>query len=117
MSSLDYLYEVLLEICESEICDEVLTEDVYKVIHDNSLNEKHDWNDVSKNSVNVNRANNMLDPKLGDANSAISTTYCNNHDWGDSSYDLENYLSLMMNMILIIVFVIVLKVGLEECQL
>ena len=20
----------------------------------------------------------------------VSTTYCNDHDWGDSSYDLEN---------------------------
>ena len=25
-----------------------------------------------------------------DANFAMSTTYCNDHDWGDSSYDLEN---------------------------
>ena len=29
LSALDYLYEVLLEICESENCDEVL----YEVIH------------------------------------------------------------------------------------
>ena len=28
--------------------------------------------------------------KLGDANFAMSTTYCNDHDWGDSSYGLEN---------------------------
>ena len=32
--ALDYLYEVLLEIRESENCDEVL----YEVIHDRSLN-------------------------------------------------------------------------------
>jgi hypothetical protein len=32
----------------------------------------------------------MQDPKLGDANFATSTTYCNDHDWGDASYDLEN---------------------------
>ena len=37
-SALDYLYGVLLEICEYENCDEVL----YKVIHDRSLNKKHD---------------------------------------------------------------------------
>ena len=42
LSSLDYLYEVLLEIYESENCDEVLNEGIYKVIHDSSLNEKHD---------------------------------------------------------------------------
>jgi hypothetical protein len=32
----------------------------------------------------------MQNPKLGDANFAMSTTYCNDHEWGDSSYDLEN---------------------------
>ena len=39
-SALDYLYEVLLEIRESENCDE----EIYEVIHDRSLNEKHDCN-------------------------------------------------------------------------
>ena len=30
-------------------------------------------------------------PKLGDASFAMSSTYCNDHDWGDSvSYDLKN---------------------------
>ena len=34
----------------------------------------------------------MQNLKLGDANFAISTTYCNDHDWGDNaSYDLENW--------------------------
>ena len=51
--ALDYLYEVLLEIRESENCDEVF----YEVIHDRSLNEKHDCNDVIINSINVNCAN------------------------------------------------------------
>ena len=33
----------------------------------------------------------MQNPKLGDANFAMSTNYCNDHDWGDNgSYDLEN---------------------------
>ena len=32
----------------------------------------------------------MQNPKLGDAGFAMSTTCCNDHDWGDSSYDLEN---------------------------
>ena len=38
LSALDYLYGVLLEIRQSENCDEVL----YKVIHDRSLNKKYD---------------------------------------------------------------------------
>ena len=43
--ALDYLYEVLLEICESENCDEE--------IHDSSLNKKHDCNDFTINSLDV----------------------------------------------------------------
>ena len=38
--AVDYLYEVFLEIRESEIRDEVLNEEIYKVIHDRPLNEK-----------------------------------------------------------------------------
>ena len=54
LSALDYLYEVLLENRESENCDEVLEEEIYKVIHDSSLDKKHDCNDVIINSVNIN---------------------------------------------------------------
>ena len=42
--ALDYLYEVLLEIRESEKCDELL----YEAIHDRSLNKKNDCNDIIK---------------------------------------------------------------------
>ena len=82
--ALDYLYEVLLEIRESENCDEV----IYEVIHDRSLNRKHDCNDVIINSIIVNCVNDMKNPKLGGASFAITTICCNDHDWGDSSYDL-----------------------------
>ena len=54
--ALDYLYEVLLEIRGSENCDE----EIYEVIHD-------DCTDYTINSINVNCANNMQNPKLGDA--------------------------------------------------
>ena len=65
--------------------------EIYEVIHDSALDEKHDWNDVIINSIYVNCANNMQNPKLGDANVARSTIYCNDHGWGDNdSYDLEN---------------------------
>src|SRR6266536_481558 len=84
LSALDYLYEVLLEIRESENRDEVLKEEIYEVIHDNSLNEKHDCNDVIINPINFNCANNMQNPKLGDANFDMSTTYYNDNDWGDN---------------------------------
>ena len=91
--ALDYLYEVLLEIRESENYDELLKEGIYKVIHDTSLNGKLDCNDVIINSINVNCVSDMQNPKLGDACFAVSTTYCNDHDWGDNdSYDLENFI-------------------------
>ena len=60
-------------------------------------------------------ANNMQNPKLGDASFAMSTTCCN--DWGDSSYDLENLFKPHDEYESDILFAILLKVGLEECQL
>ena len=90
LSSLDYLYEVLLEIRESKNCDEV-KEEIYEVIYDSSLNQKHDCNGFTINPISVNRAKNMQNPRLGDASFAMSPTCCNNHDWCDDlSYDLEN---------------------------
>ena len=38
LSALDYLYVVLLEIRESENCDEVLKDEIHEVIHNRSLN-------------------------------------------------------------------------------
>ena len=87
LSALDFLYGVLLEMRESENCDE----EIYEVIHEGSLNEKHDCNGFTINPISDNHAKNMQNPKLGDASFAMTTTYCNNHDWGDDlSYDLEN---------------------------
>ena len=57
--------------------------------HDSSLNEKHDCNDVIINSLNFNCVNDMQNLKLGDASFAMTTMCRNDHDWGDSSYDLE----------------------------
>ena len=76
--ALDYLYEVLLEIRESEKCDELL----YEAIHDRSLNKKLNCNDFTINFIDVNYAKNMQNPKLGDASFGMSTTCCNDHDWG-----------------------------------
>ena len=91
LSALDQLYGILLEMRESENCDE----EIYEVIHEVSLNEKQDWNCFTMNSINVNHAKNMQNPKLGDASFAMPTTCCNDHDWGnDFSYDLENLFKL-----------------------
>ena len=59
LDALDYLYKLFPETRKYENCDEVL--------HDRSLNKKHDCNDFIINSIDVNYANNMQNPKLGDA--------------------------------------------------
>ena len=58
LRALDYLYEVLLEIRESANCDE----EIYEVIHGGSLNEKHDCNGFTMNSINVNHAKKYAKP-------------------------------------------------------
>ena len=113
LSAVDYLYDDLLEIHESENCDE----EIYEEIHDSSLNEKHDCNDVITNSINVNCVNDIQNPKLGDANFAMSTTFAMIMTRVMMFLMiLTIYLIPMMNMRLIILFAIILKVGLEECQ-
>ena len=102
LSALDYLYEVLHKIRGSENCDE----EIYEVIHD-------DCTDYTINSINVNCANNMQNPKLGDACFVMSAIIAMIMI-GVIMFlmILKIYLSLMMNM-----FAIKSKVGLEECQL
>ena len=73
LSALDYLYGVLLEMRESENRDE----EIYEMIHEGSLNEKHDYNGFTINPISDNHAKNMQNPKLGDASFAMSTTCCN----------------------------------------
>ena len=113
LSALDYLYEVLLEIHESKNSDE----EIYEEIHDNSLNKKHDCNDFTINSLDVNCANNMQNPKLGMlvllclllvAMIMIAVILLT---------ILKIYLSPFMNMRLIIMLAVILKVVLEECRL
>ena len=113
LSALDYLYEVLLEIRESENCDE----EIYEEIHDSSLKKKHDCNDFTINSLDVNCANNMQNPKLGDASFLCLLFVAMIMIGAILFMILKIYLSPMMNMRLIIMFAIILKVSSEECQL
>ena len=103
----------MLKIGESENCDE----EIYEEIHDSSLNTKHDCNDFTINSLDVNCANNMQNPKLGDASFASLLLVAMIMIGVILLMILKIYLSPMMNMRLIIVFAILLNVGLEECQL
>jgi hypothetical protein len=87
-------------------------------ILDSSLNEKHDCNDVTINSMNVNCANSMQNHKLGDENFVMCTTYCNDHDWGDDAfYDLENLFKPHDEYVIDNKIYNTIKSGLEERQL
>ena len=61
LRALDYLYGVLLEMRDSENCEE----EIYEVIHEVSLDENHDCNGFTINSISDNHAKNMQNPKLG----------------------------------------------------
>ena len=113
LSALDYLYEVLLEIRESEKCDE----EIYEEIHDGSLNKKHDCNDVIINSLNVNVLMICKTLSLGMLILLCPLLIAMIMIGVILLMILKIYLSPMMNMRLIIMFAIILKVGLEECQL
>ena len=56
--------------CENdgkENCAQVLEEEVYKMFGTKFLNDEHDCNVVSMNSLNIHDANDMQSHKLGDA--------------------------------------------------
>ena len=90
LSALDYLYEVLFENHESGIFDEVLKEEIYKVIHDSSLNEKHDLHVVSMNSMNIHDDNDMQNHKLGDAILDEDDIFCS-PSFGDDTYAIIDH--------------------------
>ena len=48
-------------------CAQVLEEEVYKMFSTKSLNDEHDCNVVSVNSLNIHDSNDMPSHKLGDA--------------------------------------------------
>ena len=86
----------------------MLEEEVYKMFCMKSLNDEHDCNVVSMNSLNIHDANDMQSHKLGDAMF--------------DEYDIFVPQVLMGKFILMIacllfMMIILMKVGLEECQL
>ena len=60
-----HLFNIFRENDGKEKCAEVLGEEVYKMFGTKSLNDEHDCNVVSMNSLNIHDA--MQSHKLGDA--------------------------------------------------
>ena len=62
---IDYLYNIFLENDGSENCAQLLEEE--EIFGTKYLNDEHDCNVVSMNSLNTHDANDMQSHKLGDA--------------------------------------------------
>ena len=64
---IDHLYNVFLENDGKENCAQVLEEELHRMLGMKYVNDEHDCNIVSMNSLNINDANDMQSHKLGDA--------------------------------------------------
>ena len=62
-----HLFNIFREYDGKEICAQVLEEEVYKMFGTKYLNDEHDCNVVSMNSLNIHDANDMQSHKLGEA--------------------------------------------------
>ena len=71
-----HLYNVFRENDENENCAKVLEKEVNKIFGTKSLNDEHDCNVVSMNSLNIDDANDMQSHKLRDAMFDEDYTFC-----------------------------------------
>ena len=62
-----YLYNVYLENEDSDNCAQLLEEELHRMLGITYVNDEHDCNVVSMNSLNIHDANDMQSHKLGDA--------------------------------------------------
>ena len=62
-----HLFNIFRENDGKENCAQVLEEEIYKMFGTKYLDDEHDCNVVSMNSLNIHDANDMQSHKLGDA--------------------------------------------------
>ena len=62
-----HLFNIFREYDGKDNCAQVLEEEISKLFGTKSLNDEHDCNVVSMNSLNIHDANNMQSHKLGEA--------------------------------------------------
>ena len=91
-----------------EICAQVLEEEVYKMFGIQSLDDEHDCNVVSMNSLNIHDANYMQRHKLGKLCLMKMIFFV-------PQVLMRKF--ILMIACLLFMMVILMKVGLEECQL
>ena len=104
-----HLFNVFRENDGKENCAQVIEEELHRMLGIKYVNDEHDCNVVSMNSLNIHDANDMQSYKLGDA-------------MFDEDGIFFVHQVLMSKFILTIacllfMMIILMKVGLEECQL
>ena len=62
-----HLFNIFREYDGKDNCAQVLEEEIYRMFDTKSLNDEHDCNVVSMNSLNIHDANDMQSHKLGEA--------------------------------------------------
>ena len=108
MSHMLRLFNIFREYDEKENCAQVLEEEIYKMFDTKSLNDEHDCNVVSMNSLSIHDANDMQSHKLGKAMF---------DEYDILAPQVLMRISIMMKACLLFMMIILMKVGLEECQL
>ena len=103
-----HLFNVFRENKDSDNCAKVLEEECIKIFGTRSLNDEHDCNVVSMNSLDIYDANDMQSHKLGDAMFDEQDIFC------PPSFDEQIYFDIAC---LLFMMIILMKVGLEEFQL
>ena len=102
-----HLFNIFREKDGKENCAQVLEEEVYKMFGTKSLNDEHDCNVVSMNSMNMHDANDMQSHKLGD----LDAMFDEYDIFSPPSFDENIYYDESMPPIYDD------ESGLEECQL
>ena len=104
-----HLFNVFHENDGSGNCAKALKEEFNKMSGIKSLNDNHDCNFASMNSLNIHNASDMQSHKLGDAM----------FDEDDIFFvpQVLMRIFIMMKACLLFMMIILMKVGLEECQL
>ena len=103
-----HLFNVFREYKDSDNCAKLLEEQCIKMFGTKYVNDEHDCNVVSMNSLNTHDANDMQSHKLGDAM------------FDEMIFFVPQVLMskfIMMKACLLFMMIIVMTVGLEECQL
>ena len=103
-----HLFYIFRENDGKKNCAQVLEEEIFKMFITKYLNDEHDCNIVSMNSLNTHDANDMQSHKLGDSMFDEDDTFV--------PQVLMNKF-IMMKACLLFMMIILMKVGLEECQL